>query len=327
MMSRTRLASYLIFAAIAAAAVYLRAGSMLLAGLFSYLILDVAHRRLKPLASQKLTRWATLVVFAVAATALSLTFASFFKLAISKAPDLIDRVLPKINDFASAHGISIPIGTADDITPAVLDALKAHAGALTQAGSILTKDFLRILVSVIVAVLCFLSPGLPRSAQSLADALAIELDARVGAFMKSFELVMGAQFLVSAINTVLIAVFAFAAGLHSPQFVILATFVLGVIPVAGLIAANIIVLAASLAVSLKTLVAAGIFLFIIHHFISLLTGRLIGVRMRLPMWQVVLGLLVGEMVMGIAGMLLAPAVLHYIREELESFSGGRASSK
>ena len=326
-MSRPRLASFLIFAAIAVAVIYLHAGSMLLAGLFSYIILDLTHRKIKPFASPMLTRWATLAVFIVAATALSLTFASFFKVAIRKAPELVDRVLPKINDFAADHGLSLPIGTADDIKPAVLNALKSNAGALTKAGSLLTKDFLRLLVAVIVAVLCFLSPGPPRSARNLADLLAIEFDARVVSFLKSFDLVMLAQVLVSAVNTLMIAVFAFAAGLPSPQFVILATFVLGIIPVAGLIAANVILLAAALAVSLKTLVAAAIFVFVIHHFLYLLTGRVIGARTKLPMWQVLLGLLVGEMVMGIAGMLLAPAVLHYVREELASFPADRASSK
>ena len=326
-MPGTRLASFLLLAATAVAVVYLRAGSMLLAGLFSYIILDVTHRKIKPLASPKLTRWATLVVFIVAATALSLTFARFFKVAIMKAPELVDRVLPKMNDFAADHGLSSPIGTADDIKPAVLNALKSNAGALTKAGGLLTKDFLRLLVAVIVAVLCFLSPGPPRSAHNLADLIAIEFDARIDSFLKSFELVMLAQVLVSAVNTLLIAVFALATGLPNPQFVILATFVLGIIPVAGLIAANVILLAAALAVSLKTLLAAAIFLFVIHHFLYLLTGRVIGARTKLPMWQVLLGLLIGEMVMGIAGMLLAPAVLHYVREELASFPADRASSK
>ncbi len=46
-----------------------------------------------------------------------------------------------------------------------------------------------------------------------------------------------------------------------------------------------------------------------------LNSRIIGDRIKSPMWLTLIGLMVGEKLMGIPGMILAPVVLHYIKAE------------
>jgi predicted PurR-regulated permease PerM len=46
-----------------------------------------------------------------------------------------------------------------------------------------------------------------------------------------------------------------------------------------------------------------------------LNSKIIGDRIRNPMWLTLLGLVVGEKLMGIPGMILAPVVLYYIKVE------------
>jgi len=57
------------------------------------------------------------------------------------------------------------------------------------------------------------------------------------------------------------------------------------------------------------------FLIVIHKFEYFLNSKIIGKRIQNPMWMTLLALVVGERLMGVPGMILAPVVLHYIKSE------------
>jgi predicted PurR-regulated permease PerM len=78
---------------------------------------------------------------------------------------------------------------------------------------------------------------------------------------------------------------------------------------------NVIILSVALTVSPTTALAALIFLVVIHKMEYFLNSQIIGKRIRNPMWLTLLALVVGERLMGIAGMILAPVILHYIKSE------------
>ncbi|HZI32183.1 MAG TPA: hypothetical protein VFF11_07565, partial [Candidatus Binatia bacterium] len=46
-----------------------------------------------------------------------------------------------------------------------------------------------------------------------------------------------------------------------------------------------------------------------------LNSKIIGDRIKNPMWLTLLGLVLGEKLMGVPGMILAPVVLHYFKVE------------
>ena len=58
-----------------------------------------------------------------------------------------------------------------------------------------------------------------------------------------------------------------------------------------------------------------IFLVVIHKLEYFLNSKIIGDRIRNPMWLTLVALVLGEKLMGIPGMILAPVVLHYIKME------------
>ena len=58
-----------------------------------------------------------------------------------------------------------------------------------------------------------------------------------------------------------------------------------------------------------------IFLIAIHKLEYFLNGKIIGGRIHNPMWLTLLALIVGEKLMGVPGMILAPVVLHYVKVE------------
>ena len=60
---------------------------------------------------------------------------------------------------------------------------------------------------------------------------------------------------------------------------------------------------------------AFVFLVLVHKLEYFLNSKIVGDRIKNPMWLTLLGLVLGEKLMGIPGMILAPVVLHYIKVE------------
>jgi predicted PurR-regulated permease PerM len=61
--------------------------------------------------------------------------------------------------------------------------------------------------------------------------------------------------------------------------------------------------------------AALIFLIVIHKLEYFLNSKIVGWRIHNPLWLTLLGLIVGERVLGLPGMILAPVILYYIKLE------------
>ena len=59
-----------------------------------------------------------------------------------------------------------------------------------------------------------------------------------------------------------------------------------------------------------------VFLVVIHKLEYLLNSKIIGDRIRNPVWLTLIALILGERLMGIPGLILAPVVLNYLRVEM-----------
>jgi predicted PurR-regulated permease PerM len=126
---------------------------------------------------------------------------------------------------------------------------------------------------------------------------------------------MGAQITISAINTALTAIFVLAMKLPYAPILIGTTFLCGLLPVIGNVISNTVITAVAFTVSPKTALFALAFLIVIHKLEYFLNSKIIGDRIRNPIWLTLLGLIIGERLMGVPGMILAPVVLNYIRTE------------
>ena len=62
-------------------------------------------------------------------------------------------------------------------------------------------------------------------------------------------------------------------------------------------------------------IASLIFLVVLHKTEYFLNSKIIGDRIKNPVWLTLLGLIIGERLMGIPGMILAPVVLNFIKVE------------
>ncbi|OGR99803.1 MAG: hypothetical protein A2V88_14785 [Elusimicrobia bacterium RBG_16_66_12] len=293
-------------------------GPCLLAGLFSYMILNRTDRLLlssgvKPFVA----RWCSLGLFIVVAGLLIFIFAAFIRLGLERLPILMDRVLPRLDELAARVGLQLPIDNTRELRDYILSAAKENAQAVSKTSGLLTRGFFQIVVGIAVAVLRFLSPEpAPLEQGHLYSELHHEGRHRAALFIGSFERVMGAQIVIAAINALATAVFLISVGMPFLTFLVLATFICGMVPIAGNIVSNVVIVAAALTRSNHLAVAALVFLVAVHKAEYFLNSRIVGARIHLPMWATLLALLVGEALLGVPGVILAPTLLYYVREEL-----------
>jgi predicted PurR-regulated permease PerM len=152
---------------------------------------------------------------------------------------------------------------------------------------------------------------------SLYATVARELINRFETFYSSFARVIGAQIIISAINTALTAVFLIWNHFPYTTVIIVLTFLCGLLPIIGNIMSNTLIVGVAFTMpnGPKMALIALIFLVVIHKLEYFLNSKIIGDRIRNPMWLTLIGIVLGEKLMGIPGMILAPVVLHYIKVE------------
>ena len=143
-----------------------------------------------------------------------------------------------------------------------------------------------------------------------------EISTRFRDFYRSFATVIGAQITISLINTILTAIFVVAVRLPHAPLIIAITFLCGLVPIVGNLVSNTIIVFLALTVSLKLGIGALVFLVGIHKLEYFLNSKIIGDRIRNPVWLTLIALIIGERLMGIPGLILAPVVLNYLRVEM-----------
>jgi predicted PurR-regulated permease PerM len=317
-MSRTKKISYFLVPLLVLATAWLHLGPTALAGLVSYMILDLTYRALARRLAPTLSRWLSLAVFLVAAVILGYMFARFIRSTIHTLPQIASTAIPRIIVLAEEHGIDLPFENVYELREIAIQQIKENAEAITKTSGVLTLGFFHILIAVFVAILAFFSPPPEDGAKNLFDELRRELAERMLTFMRGLEKVLGAQVLISAAYAVLTLAFLHFMGFTHRIFLTLAAFIFGILPIIGNIISNIIIVASGLTLSTRHAAYALIFLFLIHKSGYLVYGRVLGSSLKVPMWKTLLAILVGEVVMGVPGIILAPTLLHYAKEEMSA---------
>ncbi|MEP6510431.1 MAG: hypothetical protein ABJB02_02495, partial [Dokdonella sp.] len=97
---------------------------------------------------------------------------------------------------------------------------------------------------------------------------------------------------------------------------VVATFVIGLLPVAGNLISNTLIFVVGLSVSLGVGIAALVFLILIHKFEYFLNARIVGTQIRARSWELLIAMLVMEAAFGMAGLVAAPIYYAYMKREL-----------
>ncbi|MGI8819946.1 MAG: AI-2E family transporter [Chthoniobacterales bacterium] len=317
-MQRPVAISYGVFTALLVLVALLQLGTPFLAALFCYLALTKLAFWGK--------KWVAVTLFLIVVAALFSGFVFFFKRALVVLPEIVGTAIPIVVRFAQEHGIELPFTDIESLRAVALDSVRDTMGQLGNYVKIATKEFVFLVIGVAVAVGVFLNPDFEaKRAQGHAKANLYtfytgRIKERFASLYQSFATVMGAQIIISAINATLTALFVYTIGLHYASLVVILTFVCGLLPIVGNLLSNGIIIGIAFTMSPQLAGWAFAFLLVIHKLEYFLNSRIIGGRIDHPMWLTLLALIIGERVMGIAGLILAPVILSFIKVEMKKIS-------
>ena len=317
MITPTRL-SYGVLALTIILAGILHLGTPLLVVLFSYFAL----RQLYYLTRRK---WLALILFGIVVAGIAAAAVYLTRAAILALPDVADTSIPPASAWAQKRQIELPFTDFESLRQVVTETLGQEAHYLRNVANF-ARSATTILVFSILGIVAagslFLKTGLDphrgthRVKNNLYSICCDEVSTRFRDFYRSFATVMGAQITISLINTVLTAIFLLAARLPHAPLLIAITFLCGLVPIIGNLVSNTIIVFVALTVSLKLAISALVFLVLIHKLEYFLNSKIIGDRIRNPGWLTLIALIIGERLMGIPGLILAPVVLNYLRVEM-----------
>ncbi len=292
---------------------WLHLATLLLTTFFGYFALrQFAFGRSKALA---------VVLYLIVVAALGYGLIYFSKQAYVTLPKIADTTIPAVVEFAEQQEIELPFTDFKSLKQLALSGVKEKFANIGMYARDIFTELAALIIGLVVALSLFLNARLnleddPHSTRgSLYFAISRELVFRFRNFYRSFATVIGAQILISSINTLLTSIFLVWNGYPHVMVIIVLTFLLGLLPILGNLISNVLIIGVGFTLSPRIALAALIFLVVIHKLEYFLNSKIIGDRIKNPMWLTLIGLVVGEKLMGIPGMILAPVVLHYLKVE------------
>ncbi|HWH90328.1 MAG TPA: AI-2E family transporter [Candidatus Binatia bacterium] len=317
MITPTRL-SYVVLAATVILAGLLHLGVPLLVVLFAYFAL----RQLYFLTKRK---WLALILFGVVVVGIAAAAIFLTRAAVLALPDVADTSIPSASAWAQKRQIELPFTDFESLKQVVIDVLGQEANYLRNVAHF-ARSATAVLAFCILAIVAagslFIKTGLDpyrgthRVKNNLYSICCDEVSTRFRDFYRCFATVMGAQITISLVNTGLTAIFLIAAGMPHAPLLVAVTFLCGLVPIVGNLVSNTIIVFVALTVSPKLAIFALVFLVLIHKLEYFLNSKIIGDRIRNPVWLTLIALIIGERLMGIPGLILAPVVLNYLRVEM-----------
>jgi predicted PurR-regulated permease PerM len=321
--SRPIYISYIFFAATLVLVGSLHLATPLLTVLFCYFTL----KKLNLIGNKAIA----LALFFITLTLAFWGFATFVRHAIQGLPDIAAKSIPKVVSYAQENSIQLPFddlvspetGKVDveGLKAMVVENVRHQVRYLGNFAKLATKEFAFLLIGIVVACSLFLNPtmDLERSVHRVRNNLYTltcdQIVLRFHSFYHSFERVMGAQIIIALINTAATAIFTLVVSLPYAPIIIGVTFLCGLLPIIGNIISNTVITGVAFTISPQLAISALVFLVVLHKFEYFLNSKIIGTRIKNPVWLTLLGLILAERLMGVPGIILAPVVLHFIKVE------------
>jgi len=301
--------SYGIVAGALILAAWLHLGTLLVTVLFSLFALK------KLFCFQR--RWLAVTLFTVLVVAALYGFGFFLNRTIKDLPDILTKTIPHVVSYAESHGFELPFSDLDELKETALKMAHESGGYLTTFAKNAAKESVMLIAGIVIAIGIFVNHKPKEPKENLYTHYAAIIRNRFRAFYHSFETVMGAQLFISLINTVATTFFVLATDLRPyAGIVIPLTFICGMLPIVGNLVSNIFIVAIAFGlVSPQMALGALVFLVVVHKMEYLLNSKIIGGRIRHPMWMTLIALILGEYIMGIPGVILAPVVLNFLKVE------------
>jgi len=209
--------------------------------------------------------------------------------------------------------------SGQDLDTMAAQSLREHARELLRLTTDVGRVLVHIIIGLVIGGMIAISdlterPGRGPLARALAE--------RVRLLALSFRRVVFAQVRISALNTVLTAIYLAGVlplfGIHLPltKTMIVVTFVVGLLPVIGNLISNTIIVVISLSLSIYVAAASLAFLILIHKLEYFINAKIVGTQIHARAWEILIAMLVMEAAFGIPGVIAAPVFYAYLKVEL-----------
>jgi predicted PurR-regulated permease PerM len=324
-MSKPVRISYWVVAAAFIVVSWLQMTSAMLAVFFCYFAITKLHFTRN--------RWVAVALFVVLLSAIGYALVHFVWQSVVTFPAIAEKAVPSFIEWvkswkwAQQWNLQLPFTDFDSLKKIILESIREHTNVGDfRAYAAFFKTFsvkvVAIIIGAVVAASIFLNSKLDLDegrhlvTNNLYSLICRELSFRFRSLYQSFSTVMGAQLIISGINTTLTSIFIFAVKLPYAPLVIGVTFLCGLLPVVGNLISNTVIVGIAFTVSPQMALGALVFLVVIHKLEYFLNSKIIGDRIKNPVWLTLVGLIIGERLMGIPGMILAPVILNYIKVEM-----------
>ena len=242
----------------------------------------------------------------------------------------LTEALTLIRSMVPEHLASSIPDNANSAVLLIQEWLKTHSAALPSVGKKALTLVFHVVIGAFIGVMTavtvlrhhtFLaSEGIP-APPSHPTWLTTFQDG-VARFAKCFENVFLAQINIALVNAILTGIFL---GIILPLFgyeipfvktLTALTFFLGLIPILGNLISNTVIFLVALSVAPMAAFLAITFLIVIHKLEYFLNAWIIGTKIHVKSYELLTAMLVFEVFFGLWGLVLAPVIYAYIKEEV-----------
>jgi predicted PurR-regulated permease PerM len=235
----------------------------------------------------------------------------------------VAETLENVRRTAPSSVVDAIPATMEDLRGQITAMSREHAKGISAAGMAGFKTFAHILLGMVIGGLTALHHF---DAPDLFPPLVSALHARVRTLADAFDKVVFAQVKIAALNTFLTGLYLLVIlplfDVHLPLRTVLIplTFVVGLLPVVGNVISNTAIVLISLGVSAHVAMGSLGFLVAIHKLEYFTNARIVGGEVQACAWELLCAMVTMEAVFGVPGLVAAPVVYAWLKEELKASS-------
>ena len=199
--------------------------------------------------------------------------------------------------------------------------LREHAGELRLFGKESARGLVHALLGMVIGALVALHETEGGKAQM---PLLRDLAGHAGNFDHAFRQIVFAQVQIAAINAAITGLYLMVAlpafGIHLPltKTMVVLTFFVGLLPIAGNLLSNLVIVVLSFAHSPEMALVSLAFLVVVHKLEYFLNARIVGQRINAHAWELLVAMLIMEAAFGIPGLILAPIYYAFLKTDIGS---------
>jgi predicted PurR-regulated permease PerM len=199
--------------------------------------------------------------------------------------------------------------------------LRTNAGALQVAGRGIGRSLVHVLMGMVIGALISMQKAANPSERRPLTEQIVRHAARLAS---AFQRVVFAQFWISLINTFFTWIYLdvvlrlFGVELPFVKILVALTFVVGLMPIIGNLISNTAIVIVCLSQGVPVAVASLVYLVVIHKLEYFLNARIIGSHIKARAWELLIAMLVMEAAFGISGLIAAPIIYAFFKDELRA---------